>query len=651
MAGVTQGQPASTAHIIQELQRRNDQLQAANAGLLARLQALEARVAPDRVQYATAAARARAPDKSTTTDAEWPALGAGAEGHRRQTKQTSMYTEVARRARPQFQATQYVAGGAPGQRAQAVKNSMNNKVNRGYEVVQAPPTSAVPLQPVGSEVLKILRTLDITAYQSAKAYSEQERKVDMAPAAPIRPGKPVVEWDTESKPEQHRRVLVVGLELQDAHQLAADAMTQHPAVEMIAAVVQVPGGVARRGCLPTVPAALRAAGADRPSLMVAGTTMDVEIAKERGLWMDGTGGPPFLPKGLTVLLTWRRAPPEEIEAEELRKTADETKSEELAAAPSPPPAGQALMVLTLDPAALRPDQEDRDGKRPRALPWAREQARQLMRQYTPTGSAMGPMDVKRAGPPDKATFMVELWLPVSAAIAAMRACGTSPGWGIRPHIGEWAVDPRLEAKVMRVKVPDAHRRSIRDHWLKMNGKEWFAGIAPPDTWFKGDKSLAVRRWGSAPVSEADLAAVADCLGFKVPPSKSLIRVRGYGIMFGTNESIVRNEMARVFSSGAPALQLVGFSHVQASGRRSPTYVVEVTGLPESWPGARLMDPGLHEKEKVWERMTPARAVKTYTKVQTGARLQEQKKPEVDQSVPLPDQTALDTIEEQEEDMI
>jgi hypothetical protein len=155
----------------------------------------------------------------------------------------------------------------------------------------------------------------------------------------------------------------------------------------------------------------------------------------------------------------------------------------------------------------------------------------------------------------------------------------------------------------------------------------------------------------APVSEADLAAVADCLGFKVPPSKSLIRVRGYGIMFGTNESIVRNEMARVFSSGAPALQLVGFSHVQASGRRSPTYVVEVTGLPESWPGARLMDPGLHEKEKVWERMTPARAVKTYTKVQTGARLQEQKKPEVDQSVPLPDQTALDTIEEQEEDMI
>ena len=64
-----------------------------------------------------------------------------------------------------------------------------------------------------------------------------------------------------------------------------------------------------------------------------------------------------------------------------------------------------------------------------------------------------------------------------------------------------------------------------------------------------------------------------------------------------------------------------------------------------------MDPGLHEKEKVWERMTPARAVKTYTKVQTGARLHEQRKPEIDQSVPLPDQTNQDTIEEQEEDII
>ena len=100
-------------------------------------------------------------------------------------------------------------------------------------------------------------------------------------------------------------------------------------------------------------------------------------------------------------------------------------------------------------------------------------------------------------------------------------------------------------------------------------------------------------------------------------------------MFGTNENIVKNQMARVFSSGAPALHLVGFSHVQSSGRRSLTYVIEVTGLPESCPGARLMDPGLQEREKLWERMTPARAVKTYTKVQTRACLHEQKKPEID----------------------
>ena len=124
--------------------------------------------------------------------------------------------------------------------------------------------------------------------------------------------------------------------------------------------------------------------------------------------------------------------------------------------------------------------------------------------------------------------------------------------------------------------------AARAGWWDSKGN---AHLTPLDTWFKGDRSLAIRCWGTAPVTDADLAAVADCLGFKVPPSKTLIRVRGYGIMFGTNENIVKNEMARVFSSGAPALQLVGFSHVQSSGRRSPIYVVEVTGLPESWPGA------------------------------------------------------------------
>ena len=52
-------------------------------------------------------------------------------------------------------------------------------------------------------------------------------------------------------------------------------------------------------------------------------------------------------------------------------------------------------------------------------------------------------------------------------------------------------------------------------------------------------------------------------------------------------------------------------------------------------------------------MTPARAGNTYSRVQNGARLQEQKKPEIDQTVPLPNQTTLDVdnIDEQDDDMI
>ena len=83
------------------------------------------------------------------------------------------------------------------------------KGNKGYAVVLALVTQAVLLQPVGAEVARLLRTLEITAYQSVKAYSEQERKVDMAPAAPIKPDKLVADWDTAGKPKQHQRLLVV----------------------------------------------------------------------------------------------------------------------------------------------------------------------------------------------------------------------------------------------------------------------------------------------------------------------------------------------------------------------------------------------------------------------------------------------------------
>ena len=61
--------------------------------------------------------------------------------------------------------------------------------------------------------------------------------MDMAPAAPIKPGKPVADWDAATKLEQHRRILVVGMGLYEAHQLAVDALKQHEAVGLLAMVV------------------------------------------------------------------------------------------------------------------------------------------------------------------------------------------------------------------------------------------------------------------------------------------------------------------------------------------------------------------------------------------------------------------------------
>lgn len=83
-----------------------------------------------------------------------------------------------------------------------VKTEKSTKTNKGYTVVPAPISEVVPLQLVGAEVTRVLRKLEITAYQSPRLYTEQERKVDMAPAAPIKPGKPVADWDTSSKPAE-----------------------------------------------------------------------------------------------------------------------------------------------------------------------------------------------------------------------------------------------------------------------------------------------------------------------------------------------------------------------------------------------------------------------------------------------------------------
>ena len=47
-----------------------------------------------------------------------------------------------------------------------MKSEKSNKNDKGYSVVPAPTIGAVPLQPVGAEVTRLLRALEITAYQS-----------------------------------------------------------------------------------------------------------------------------------------------------------------------------------------------------------------------------------------------------------------------------------------------------------------------------------------------------------------------------------------------------------------------------------------------------------------------------------------------------
>ena len=125
-----------------------------------------------------------------------------------------MFTEVALRARSQFRATQYVAGGPPGQQAQAAKK------RGGLLTAPAPRVQATPIQPDADAMANLMRWYKPTAVQTPKAYTEAERKAKLHLARTIKPGKQVKEWDVAGHPEAHRRVLTAGLDMEEAHQQA-----------------------------------------------------------------------------------------------------------------------------------------------------------------------------------------------------------------------------------------------------------------------------------------------------------------------------------------------------------------------------------------------------------------------------------------------
>ena len=557
--------------MVAELRRQNAQLAAANAEMGARLAVMEGRGQSGRVQYSTAAAKARAPNEAFSSVADWPALGAVAAAQRKGQLDSTMYTEVARRARSQFQATQYVAGGPSGQQA---------KRRGGLLTVPAPRVQATPIQPDAGSMAELIKWYKHIAVQTPRAYTEAERKSKLHPARTIKPGKPVKDWDVSGHPDAHRRVLTAGLDTEGAHQQAMQAMEMHEELEAYMSVLLVPAKADPRGRPLTNKGVLQAMGWTRKDLAVPGCTMSMTISAKRGMWVTKEGGAPHMPGECPVVLQWERCESvDAAEREEKEKEDKEAEEHEESMQPVPRADGYSKMVLSMEPAALETNTNamargnekmnaDEGAARPKATAWVLQQATEVLAPML-GGRELPAMSTKRKGN----VYEVYLLLP-TVARQAMRECGKRQGWGIRPHVGDYQVDQKLQAQVMRVTVPDEQKRTRNQQWQRLAKEPWFAGLAAPDTWFKGDRSVAVRRWGTHATTPEEYARVSEILACEVKLPVTTLRVRGYCTLFKSSPEYVDQELVRVFGAGH------GVRHVSTqqehTSRGSTVYFVKVT---------------------------------------------------------------------------
>ena len=120
--------------------------------------------------------------------------------------------------------------------------------------------------------------------QPREVYGKDRREA-LGGLRQLAPGKEPSEWQVGELPEEHRVVMLVGGGLWNNHRVARDALSLHPTVAEVQAVVWVPG-VPAKGVKATVAGALRkleatpeSVGVNHARAVVAlsGTTLEWEV--------------------------------------------------------------------------------------------------------------------------------------------------------------------------------------------------------------------------------------------------------------------------------------------------------------------------------------------------------------------------------------
>ena len=165
-----------------------------------------------------------------------------------------------------------------------------------------------PLQPTVGALITMdfpVRTV-FTAVQpvqlmaGAEALAKGVRRID--------PAKEVGDWSVDVAPADHKHVLLTGRGWGKAMAMAGEALGRWEVVEQVSSVHLVP---AVRGSAATTAAAMVAVGASAAKVWIRGCVCQAQLVCQRKEWEVKGGGPPLVPEGHILALTWRRRTEEE----------------------------------------------------------------------------------------------------------------------------------------------------------------------------------------------------------------------------------------------------------------------------------------------------------------------------------------------------
>ena len=151
----------------------------------------------------------------------------------------------------------------------------------------------IPLQPIAEELQRTAEKGGYGAVLPARPY--RERDLANTGMTQLPPLAPPAQW-----PRVHKKFLIVGRSVEDAWAVASDALTTHPGIQEVAAIVNLGHANAQ----PRIAGLLELAGWTKEELALPGAHLSVTATSTSSQWEPVEQGPAVWPSGYRLLLRW-----------------------------------------------------------------------------------------------------------------------------------------------------------------------------------------------------------------------------------------------------------------------------------------------------------------------------------------------------------